>query len=284
MEAVASGVWTTAPHVLGYNPNTCHGYMHGAAAGVDAELNGLPTSHRRGQAAFDELCARLPWLDARFSPEGMNKPALHPIVESERMYVVRSKDIHDILATAWRQDQAAPAPGAPPLRTQQGNLFLEHTNYAASDGNLQSCSPLYELKYELNVSPTFRPARSCSRDQFDHTCLETARFVVMLNDLSRLGKAALPYFRDFKLEDTPAGQNPLVAVLKILYDNDNYRPKAPLRNTLTQTFLELKYDVVFYISTYLEAFERLITHSHRLPVVHACILSLRNATPVYSQG
>ena len=161
---------------------------------------------------------------------------------------------------------AAPAAGAPPLRTQQGNLFLEHTNYAAADGNLQSCSPLYELKYELNVSPTFRPARSCSRDQFDHTCLETARFVVMLNDLSRLGKAALPYFRDFKLEDTPAGQNPLVAVLKILYDNDDYRPKAPLRNTLKQTFLDLKYDVVFYISTYLEAFERLITHSHRLPV------------------
>ena len=122
MEAVASGVWTTAVHVLGYNPNTCHGYMHGAAAGVDAESNGLPNSHRRGQAAFDELCARLPWLDARFSPEGMNKPALHPIVESERMYVVRSKDIHGILATAWRQDQAAPAAGAPPLRTQQGNL------------------------------------------------------------------------------------------------------------------------------------------------------------------
>ena len=122
MEAVDTGVWTTAVHVLGYNPNTCHGYMHGAAAGVDAELNGLPTSHRRGQAAFDELCARLPWLDTRFSPEGINKPALHPIVESERMYVVRSKDIHDILATAWRQDQAAPAAGAPPLRTQQGNL------------------------------------------------------------------------------------------------------------------------------------------------------------------
>ena len=103
VETIASPIWTNAPHTqLGYDTNSCHGYMLGPA-GDDNELSSLPQSHRVGQAGFDALCDDVPFLAARFGPGGHKQPAMHPILAYERRWQVRAKDLHECLASAsWR--------------------------------------------------------------------------------------------------------------------------------------------------------------------------------------
>ena len=271
VETVGQGIWIDAGHAAGHDHmRTGHGYTVGMdtfdteffipRGDVPGPLQGdrFNANQTPGNDTWDRLMAAVPWLRTRIEgynddPAARSISTLHPILQIHRKFQIRAKDINDAAAVAWRENQATPAAGAPPLAGQTGDRF--GGKYIFSHG------------ITLNPSPSYRSARVCSRDQYDHTCIETARWLSSLLNYEKAGKTAIAWYSsEIETVDMTGPRNPTLEICKVIISHDRFRPRMALRQGIEAKFYEIKYEPIFYVSLYLEALERLSNLSLRLPL------------------
>ena len=265
VETLQAGIWINPQHALGYDPLTGHGYNVGME-NLDVEFqlprDAAPEATRFTLSwgngdIFDRFIAQLPWLRERLNgwnadPVQRRIETLHPIKQLHRKFQIRAKDINDAAAVAWREQQHAPAADAPPLITLYGNLF--------------GGSYIFTHGITLNPSPSYRPARVCSQEQFDHTSVETARWLATLLNYERLGATPISWYSsEIETIDFTGSRNPVMLIAKVIISHDRFRPRMALRQGIDKLFFSMTYDPIYYVSVYLEALERLRTLSIRLP-------------------
>ena len=265
LPTVRESVWTdhnAGAHVSGFNPDSLHGFGDG---GNDNEQAALVATHQVGNATWDALMEKFAswWRNA-------DEPVKYPILHEQLQYACRAKDINESSSALWRDFQPDPGAGNPPLATMRGNLHLGNAANPAGGPSLR-CSQLFTHSVDLKQNHSFRAQLVCSREQFEHNSLETAKLLIQTVDYRKLGMAEKPWFPELSSRDLSRESNPTQYVIKYLFNVDKFAPKATLRTAIEEKLeapsTAIQYDMTFYVSRFLEAIEKIVVTSQRLSEV-----------------
>ena len=193
VETCKAGVWIDAAHNAGCDSTTLHGYQHSRAADHEwttLTAGGVGAAPGTGATVgyWRQVLSDCPWLDARVhdpDPSLDRTETLFPIKIAHKRFDIRAKDINDAATVAWRQEQPPPAPVVPPAAPP--------VPISAQPGDFFGGAYIFSHGITLNPNPTYRSQRVMHADQYDHTCIETARWLISICNYRKMGQAEAPW-------------------------------------------------------------------------------------------